>query len=130
MASIQKFEDLVLWQKSKDFTIKIYKLTELEKFAKDYGLKEQIRRASVSIPSNIAEGFDRKGNKEFIQFLHISLGSLAEVKTQLIIAFELEYINNENLEILNQEIIEIQKLLKGLINYLKNSQLKGSKFTT
>ena len=130
MASIQKFEDLVLWQKSKDFTIKIYKLTELEKFAKDYGLKEQIRRASVSIPSNIAEGFDRKGNKEFIQFLQISLGSLAEVKTQLIIAFELDYINNENLEMLNQEIIEIQKLLKGLITYLKNSQLKGSKFTT
>ncbi len=130
MASIQQFEDLVLWQKSKDFTIKIYKLTEQEKFAKDYGLKDQIRRASVSIPSNIAEGFDRKGNKEFIQFLHISLGSLAEVKTQLIIAFELDYMNNENLEMLNQEIIEIQKLLKGLITYLKKSQLKGSKFTT
>jgi four helix bundle protein len=130
MASIQQFEDLVLLQKSKDFTIKIYRLTEQEKFAKDYGLKDQIRRASVSIPSNIAEGFDRKGNKEFIQFLHISLGSLAEVKTQLIIAFELDYVNSEDAEKLKQEIVDIQKLLKGLITYLKNSQLKGSKFTT
>ena len=67
MSKIEKFEDLIAWQKSKSFAVKVYGITEGEKFAKDFGLKDQIRRASISIVSNIAEGFERKGNKEFLQ---------------------------------------------------------------
>lgn len=125
---IESFEDLIAWQKAKTLAIKIYSVTEENRFAKDYGLKDQIRRASVSVVSNIAEGFERKGNKEFLQFLYISLGSIAEVKTQLIIAHELNYISKEKYTELNDSIIEVQKIMKGLVAYIKESDLKGSKF--
>lgn len=128
MSKIEKFEDLIAWQKSKSFAVKIYSATDEGKFAKDFGLRDQIRSASISIVSNIAEGFERKGNKEFLQFLFISLGSVAEVKTQLIISFELNYISKEKFEELNELIIEIQKIIKGLVSYMKESDLKGSKF--
>lgn len=128
MSKIEKFEDLIAWQKSKSFAIKIYSATDEGKFAKDFGLRDQIRRASISIVSNIAEGFERKGNKEFLQFLFISLGSVAEVKTQLVISFELNYISKEKFDELNELIIEIQKIIKGLVSYMKESDLKGSKF--
>lgn len=129
MATIEKFEDLIAWQKSKAFAVKIYSVTEEGKFSKDYGLRDQIRRASISIVSNIAEGFERKGNKEFLQFLFYSLGSIAEVKTQLIISFELNYISKEKYDELNDLLVDIQKITKGLVTYLKESDLKGSKFT-
>ncbi|MBJ7429558.1 MAG: four helix bundle protein, partial [Bacteroidia bacterium] len=86
MSKIEKVEDLISWQKSKDLTIEIYKITKNSSFSKDFGLCNQIQRAAVSIPSNIAEGFGRGGNKEFLQFLSIAKGSLYELKTQLIIA--------------------------------------------
>lgn len=128
MSKIEKFEDLIAWQKSKSFAIKIYSVTDEGKFAKDFGLRDQIRRAAISIVSNIAEGFERKGNKEFMQFLFISLGSIAEVKTQLIISHELNYLPKEKFEELNDSIVEIQKIVKGLVTYLKETDLKGSKF--
>lgn len=128
MAAIEKFEDLIAWQKSKSFAVKIYSATDEGKFSKDFGLRDQIRRASISIVSNIAEGFERKGNKEFLQFLFYSLGSIAEVKTQLIISFELNYISKEKFDELNDLLIDIQKITKGLVTYLKESDLKGSKF--
>ena len=128
MSKIEKFEDLIAWQKSKIFVVKVYSVTGEGQFAKDFGLRDQIRRASVSIVSNIAEGFERKGNKEFLQFLFIALGSVAELKTQLIIANELNYISQDKFNELNENCIEIQKIIKGLVSYMKGSDLKGSKF--
>ena len=85
MNKIQKFEDLNVWKESVKLSVKIYKSL---KNCKDFGLRDQLQRSAVSIPSNIAEGFDRKGNKEFIQFLYIAKGSCSELRTQLYIAVE------------------------------------------
>ena len=111
-------KELDVWKASIDLVIKIYSITK--KFPNDelYGLTNQLRRAAVSIPSNIAEGAARKSSKEFIQFLHISLGSLSELETQIIIAERLNYI--ENNDVLFDEIISIKKMIHGLIRYLKN----------
>ena len=88
---IERFEDIIAWQKAKVHTIQIYKLFEQ---SKDYGLKDQIQRASVSIMNNIAEGFERKGNKEFSHFLYIAKGSCGEVRSMLILAKELKKLSD------------------------------------
>ena len=128
MSKIEKIEDLIVWQKSRELVREIYTLTNKGDFLKDYSLKDQIRRASVSVASNIAEGFGRGGNKEFIQFLSISKGSLYELRTQLYIAIDLEYISETEFSTLNNLIDEVGKLINGFINYLQKSELKGSKF--
>lgn len=122
--------DLDVWKKSMDLVERVYKISsQFPKVAnsdcetnfprKDeiYGLTSQIRRASISIPSNIAEGSSRNGNKEFIQFLYISLGSTSEVETQLMIAQRLNYIQNIENEV--SKILTIKKMLNGLITYMK-----------
>lgn len=113
------FKDLLVWQKSIDFVTDMYKITEA--FPKDemYGLIAQIRRASVSVPSNIAEGNSRRSKPDDLQFLKITRGSCAEVETQLIISKNLNYLNEENYQKLNNKIIEISKMLNGLINSLQ-----------
>ncbi len=128
MSKIEKVEELISWQKSKDLTIEIYKITKNSSFSKDFGLCNQIQRAAVSIPSNIAEGFGRGGNKEFLQFLSIAKGSLYELKTQLIIAFEIGYINDIEYNKLKNDSEEIGKLITGFMNYLSKSELKGIKY--
>ncbi|AZA53186.1 four helix bundle protein [Chryseobacterium sp. G0201] len=113
------FKELLVWQKSINFVTEIYRTTE--SFPKDetFGLKSQIRRASVSIPSNIAEGNSRRSKPDYLQFLKISRGSCAEVETQLIISKNLNFLNENEYLQLNQNIIEISKMLNGLINSLK-----------
>lgn len=113
-------KDLDVWKKSIDFVTKVYNITE--KFPNDekFGIVNQIRRAAVSIPSNIAEGSARNSKKEIIQFLYISLGSAAELETQLIISEKLKYI--ENLDVLN-DLNDIQKMIMGLIKYLRNKEV-------
>lgn len=113
------FKELLVWQKSIDFVTEIYKFTD--SFPKDeiFGLKSQIRRASVSIPSNIAEGNSRRSKPDYVQFLKISRGSCAEVEIQLIISKNLHFLDEINYLKLNQDIIEISKMLNGLINSLK-----------
>ncbi|SMC79668.1 four helix bundle protein [Chryseobacterium sp. YR221] len=113
------FKDLLVWQKAIDFVTEIYKNTE--SFPKDeiYGLISQLRRAAVSIPSNIAEGNSRRSKLDYLQFLKISRGSCAEVETQLIISKKLNFLTEENYLKLNQDIIEISKMLNGLINSLQ-----------
>ncbi len=125
---IEKFEDIVAWQKARELTKDIYELTSIGKFEKDFSLKDQIRRCSISIASNIAEGFERGGNKEFIHFLYIAKGSCAELRAQLYIASDLLYINDVEFNNAYNKAIEINKLLYGFISYLKNSNLKGDKF--
>ena len=128
MAVAKRFEDLDVWIAAKDASVMIYKITENDSLRKDFGLKDQIRRASISIISNIAEGFERNGNKEFIQFLSIAKGSAGEVRAQLYIIKELEFINEEEFILLNEKVTQVSKMLSGFINYLKQSELKGTKF--
>lgn len=113
------FKELLVWQKSINFVTEIYQVTN--NFPKDemYGLTSQIRRASISIPSNIAEGNSRRSVADYLQFLKIARGSCAEVETQLIIAQNLKFLSEEHYLKLNQDIIEISKMLNGLINSLK-----------
>jgi four helix bundle protein len=128
MSKIEKIEDLIVWQKAKNLSIEIYSVSNVGVFSKDFGLRDQIRRSAVSVPSNIAEGFGRGGNKEFLQFLSIAKGSLYELKTQLIIANEIGYIELELFNNLSNTIDEIGKLITGFMNYLSSSELKGIKF--
>jgi four helix bundle protein len=109
-------KDLDVWKKSMDLVETIYQLTNNFPDSEKFGLTNQIRRAVVSIPSNIAEGSGRKSDKELIQFLHIALGSLAEVETQYLIAVRLKYVVKN--EVLENEFISLNKLLIGFRNYL------------
>lgn len=126
--SIQKLDDIITWQKAKNLSLAIYRVTNSDLFSKDYGLKDQIRRSAVSIASNVAEGYGRNGNKEFVHFLYIANGSLNELYTQFVIAGELGYIETKEYDNIMNEINDCFKLLGSFINYLKNSEYKGSKF--
>ncbi len=92
MAIIKRFEDIEAWQKARVLTREIYRTTAMGEFARDFGLKDQIRRAGVSSMSNIAEGFEREGNKEFVQFLSVSKGSTAEINSHLYVALDANFI--------------------------------------
>jgi four helix bundle protein len=113
-------KDLDVWKEGIELVTDIYKLTNLLPDSEKYGMASQMRRAAVSIPSNIAEGAGRNSDKELIQFLHISLGSVEELETQLIIGSNLTYFKATDLDPVFQKIIHLRKLLIGLIKYLKN----------
>ena len=117
MSNIKTYKELIVWQKAIDLVKEIYKLTTHFPADEKFGLTTQIKRASVSIPSNIAEGWGRKSKQNYIQFLRISRGSLFELETQIIISKELKIISDcENIDLL---IIEISKMLNALINKLE-----------
>lgn len=128
MSVINSFEDIQGWQKARELNKEIYSITNKSSFNKDYGLRDQIRRAGISVMSNIAEGFERNGSKEFIYFLSISKGSCGEIRAQLYIAKDLNYISEEEFEHMFKLTVETSKLISGLISYLKKSELKGAKF--
>ena len=111
----ERFEDIIAWQKAMNLTVSIYK--EFEE-SKDYGFKEQIQRASVSVMNNIAEGFERKSNNEFKFFLFIAKGSCGEVRSMLLLAKRLEKINNQRATELYNLSEEISKMISGLIKTL------------
>ncbi|MEK9182236.1 MAG: four helix bundle protein [Patescibacteria group bacterium] len=113
--SIEKFEDIIAWQKSKEMTIKVYKLFNN---CRDYGFRDQIQRASVSIMNNIAEGFERKSNKEFKQFLYIAKGSCGEVRSMLHLVQELKYISKTEHDFVYSSSLEISRMLSGFIKTL------------
>lgn len=112
-------KDLEVWQKAIAFVTDVYNQTGSFPKEELYGLVSQLRRSAVSIPSNIAEGAARQSNKEFIQFLYVALGSLMELDTQLIIAKNLNFLSDENLNDLQTKADEIGKMLSGLIKYRK-----------
>ena len=120
--AVKTHKDLDVWKKSMDFVTKLYKTTISFPKEEIYGLTNQMRRAAVSIPSNIAEGAARKSNKEFIQFLYIALGSNVELETQLIISKNLKFINDELFIELEKEIDEIGRMLFGLIKYRRSRE--------
>ena len=111
-----KFQDLKVWQRSKDLAVYIYKLTGKGAFAKDFSLRDQIRRAAVSIPSNIAEGDELGSNKQAIRHFYIAKGSSAEIFTQALIAQEIKYIDKESFEFIEKKRTVISSMLTRLIN--------------
>ncbi len=121
MASIKKFEDIVAWQKALELNKIIYQLTQTDTIKKDFSFTDQIRRSSLSIVCNIAEGFERQSDKEFSRFLHIAKGSAAEVRALLYVAKSLDYINDKQFEELLTKIVDIGNLVYGLIKYLNKN---------
>ena len=130
MATYNSFEDLPVWQSAKELSALFYKAAAEGKIRNDYGLKDQIQRAAVSVSSNIAEGFERGSKREFIQFLYIAKGSCGELRSQLYIAKDLGYLDNGVSENLIKSAYNTSKQISGFIKYLKNSQFPGDKFKT
>jgi four helix bundle protein len=128
MGTIKSFEEIEAWILAREISKEIFELTQQGTFAKDFELRNQINRSSGSVMDNIAEGFERGGNREFIQFLGIAKGSCGEVRSQLYRAFDRQHISNEKLEYLKDVAVKISKKINGLITYLNNSEMKGMKF--
>ena len=126
--SVKQFEELEVWKDARRLTQAIYHLTQTEKFSKDFALRDQIRRATVSIMSNIAEGFERGGNQEFCQFLYVAKGSCGEVRSQLYIALDQNYLSQNELDQLTDSYKRLSSMISNFITYLKNSGMKGEKF--
>jgi len=118
---LKKFEDIESWKRARILVNLIYKITNEEKFNKDFGLRDQIQRASVSIMSNVTEGFDSGTNKSFINFLNYAYRSASEVQSLLYVANDLEYISLDKFNDLYDRSKEIKKLIGGFIQYLKNN---------
>ncbi len=125
---IERFEDLEIWQDARELCKFVFKITIKEPFCHDYKLRDQIRTSSGSIMDNIAEGYERDGNKEFIQFLSISKGSCGECRSQSYRAFDYGYIEQDTLDELINETTSLGKQIAGFISYLKRSDLRGTKF--
>ncbi len=128
MSTFKKFEDIEIWQLARKLCNNIFEITEKGSFIKDFRFKDQIKSSSGSIMDNIAEGFGRGGNKEFVNFLSIALGSCAECSSQLYRALDWKYISEKEFKTNFQLCDEIISKSGGLISYLKNSELKGTKF--
>ena len=125
MATIGSFENIEVWRTSMDLCTEVYKITNSDTFSRDFGLKNQIRRASVSIPSNISEGYERDSKNQLLYFLSIAKGSCGEVRTQLRIAYNLNYLNDLDFQSLNLMCESTSKQLSGFIKYLRD--FKGIK---
>ena len=128
MATFQKFEDIEAWQRARELTREIYTASNENPFSKDFGLRDQVRKTSVSIMSNIAEGFERDGTKEFIQFLSVAKGSSGELRSQLYVALDQGYLEEERFDRLLDIVLETSRMIGGLINYLRKSKMKGPKY--
>ena len=126
MPRIQRFEDLGVWQRARSLCNDIFNTTE--KFGKDYRFISQITAAAGSIMDNIAEGFERDGRKEFVQFLFIAKGSCGEVRSQIIRAFDFGYIDQTDFEHLHNQAKQLSSEISGFINYLRNTNYSGTKF--
>ena len=128
MAQIINFEDLTIWQESRILVDLVYKATQGASFAKDFQLVDHIRRTAISVPSNISEGFERDGTKEFVSFLSIAKGSCGELRTQLYIALDQKYLDQHQFDALVQRSIDVSKSISALIKYLKTCNYQGRKF--
>ncbi|MFC2105554.1 four helix bundle protein [Candidatus Bipolaricaulota bacterium] len=121
MAKVERFEDLSVWQTSRKVVSVIYDVTAVGVFSRDFSLRDQIRRAAVSVPSNIAEGFSRHSNKEFIQYLFISKGSAAEAQSQLYVALDQEYVSQEQFDEIYNQLETVAKQISRFITYLRDA---------
>ena len=126
--AVKNFEDLNVWKQARQLTQEVYRLTKTEKFRKDFGLRDQIRRATISVMSNIAEGFERGGNQEFVQFLYVAKAWCGEVRSQLYVALDQGYATANDSEKLLQLFRRLSGMITNLITYLRASDMKGEKF--
>jgi len=128
MSKVEKFEDLEVWKLSRELANEIYKLTCGGEFSKDFRFRDQIRASSGSVMDNIAEGFERNGNKELVQFLYIAKGSCGEVRSQLYRALDFNYINMDDFESYYSKSQKISQSLSNFIKYLRQSEMDGIKY--
>ncbi|MEW6570586.1 MAG: four helix bundle protein [Nitrospirota bacterium] len=120
---LKNYKELKVWQKAYQLCVELYKITKNFPNEEKYGLTSQIRRAAISVPSNIAEGYGRKTTREYIQSLYIAYGSNCELETQILLSRDLGYIKDEKIEGLQKEIGEVERMLKALIKSLENKHL-------
>jgi len=130
MSTIDRFEDLEAWKLARTLTGSVYSVSGLGQFGHDFALRDQIRRASISIVSNISEGFERDGDKEFIQFLSVAKGSCGEVRAQLYLALDQKYISEDQFQELTTKALQLSRIISGLIRYLRQSHFTGKKYKT
>ncbi len=128
MATFKRFEDIEAWQKARILVQQIHTITKYPNFQDDPDLKRQIKRSSGSIMDNIAEGFERGGKKEFIQFLSISKASAGETRSQLYRSLDQQLIRQDEFDTLFNLTEEISKMIEGLMSYLRKTELKGPKY--
>ena len=128
MATFRRFDEIEAWQKARELTKVVYGISGRGAFARDFGLRDQIRRAIVSIMANIAEGFERDGTGEFVQFLAIAKGSAAEVLSHAYVALDQDFISKESFDRLAAKTSEVARMLAALMTYLRKSGTKGLKF--
>ncbi len=122
---VERFEDLVAWQKARELTKQIYLLTREEPFSKDFGLRDQIQRASVSIMSNLAEGFERGSRAEFHKFIVIAKASCAEVRSQLYVAFDVRHITQKKFNHVSTLAFEVSRIIGGLRSAIQKQRGKA-----
>jgi four helix bundle protein len=128
MSTIKRFEEIISWKEARELNRVLRKLIKEKRFERNFGLISQLERSAGSIMDNIAEGFERGGNKEFIQFLYIAKGSCGELRSQMYRAIDDGYINEEEFNLVSNYCSKISNLIYKLIEYLKASDLKGQKF--
>ena len=126
--TVRYFEELEIWKEARRLTGEIYRLTKTSKFARDFSLTGQIRRAAISIMSNIAEGFERGGNQEFIQFLYIAKGSCGEVRSQVYIAYDQGYLVQVDADEIIDGLKRLSIMISNFIGYIQRSGMRGRKF--
>jgi len=119
MAKVERFQDLRVWAAARELVKAVYEATASRGLSKDYALRDQMRRAAISVPSNIAEGFARRSNREFVQFLFIAKGSAAELQSQLYTALDLAYLDQDGFDRLSEDTEVLSKQLSRLISYLR-----------
>ena len=125
---IKNFEDLEIWQIARRLTQEVYTLVQTPKLSRDYGLRDQMQRAAVSIMSNIAEGFERGGNQEFVQFLYIAKASCGELRSQLYVALDQKYIDPQVANEMTMALKRLSAMIKHLVDHLKESGMRGPKY--
>ncbi len=125
----KSFEESEVWKASREMVKLVYKLTNGTQFRKDYGLSDQVRRSSVSVLSNIAEGFERGSNAELLHFLYVTKGSAGELRAQMYVALDQGYISEGDCEQVHKRCVNVSSQVAGLIKYLKRTHMKGAKFS-
>ena len=128
MSTYKRFEEIEVWQKARELAQKVYRLSTEGSFAKDFKLRDQMNGSAGSIMDNIAEGFERDGKKEFIQFLSIAKGSADELRSQLYCAHDRDHISKEAFDTSQEEVIQLSKQISGFMHYLKASEYRGTKY--